>query len=432
MLKKVFSSSLVKNASVYGGTSIVNAAIPFLIMPILTRYMVPADYGLVSIFTVLVTLFSPLIGISTQGAIARQYFNRDKVDMSVYITSCFLILLVSFAAVALIVFLFSGLVGRLSEFPSEWLWTVLLVSFCNFIISVVTTMWQVQSKPLYYGQFQIGQTILNVALSLWLVVALQHTWKGRIHAQVVTATIFAMIGMLVLIRKKWVSFVVKKTYVQHALRFGLPLIPHTIGAVVMTMSDRLFITNMVGLNETGLYSVGYAFGSIIGFIENAFNLAYAPWLFEQLNKDDEMVKQRIVKLTYAYFVIIIGFAVLLSVIGPWFFSFFVGEKFINSKVFVIWIALGFAFGGMYKMVVNYLFYVEKTKVLAWITLSSAILNLPLNYFFIKAFGAIGAAMATTTVSALFFIFTWILSSRYYKMPWSFKTILSGIKRTNDA
>jgi len=72
---------------------------------------------------------------------------------------------------------------------------------------------------------------------------------------------------------------------------------------------------------------------------------------------------------------------------------------------------------MYKMVVNYIFYVEKTKILAWITFAGALTNLALNYVLIKQFGAVGAAMASCFVSIFFFFFTWIFSNKVYKMPW---------------
>lgn len=430
MLKKILSSSLIKNAGIYGGTTVINAAIPFLMMPILTRYMSPSDYGLVSMFSVLLSFVSPIIGVSTHGAIARQYFNKEAIDLPSYITNCLILLIISFLVATFIFFFFSKIISDLSQFPIGWLWTVILVALSNFVITVVTTLWQVQSKPISYGKFQIAQTIVNVILSLWFVVGVGLTWKGRIQAQVITAAIFGILGLVILFRGKWLKPGINKAYIGNALKFGLPLIPHTVGAVVMTMSDRLFITNMVGLNATGLYSVGYAFGSIIGFMENSFNLAYSPWLFGKLNLNDSVVKIKIVKITYLYFIIILLGALSLSLIGPWFIGFFVGKKFEGAQIFVFWIALGFAFSGMYKMVVNYLFYIEKTSVLAWITFSSAILNLPLNYFLINLYGAVGAAMATTIVSGLFFVFTWILSNRYYKMPWLLKTDTLSENQTN--
>ena len=69
------------------------------------------------------------------------------------------------------------------------------------------------------------------------------------------------------------------------------------------------------------------------------------------------------------------------------------------------------------MVVNYIFYIKKTYILAWVTFASAGMNIVLNYFFIKANGAIGAAQATTITFFVQFIMVWILSAKVYKMPW---------------
>lgn len=417
MIVRILKSSLFKSAGMYGGSSIINAAIPFLLMPILTRAMSPSDYGIVAMFSVLFNFSLPFIGVSTHSAIARQYFNKDQVDLKTYLTNCFLILIISSVIVLLLVLIFSHPIAKVSAFPRDWLWVVISSSFCSYIATVVLTLWQMQSKSFPYGIFQIANTLVSVALSLWMVLSLGMSWKGRILAQVITFFLFALIAIYILFRDKWFHFKYNKKYVKSALQYGWPLIPHSIGAVIMTMSDRMFITNMVGLDATGLYSVGYALGSIIGFIENSFNLAYIPWLYERLNRNDEKFKRKIVKFTYIYFTVIISIALLLSFVMPYFLSVFVGKKFLGAQVFVFWVAMSFAFSGMYKMVVNYIFYVGKTQILAWITFSSAIINLPVNYFLIKYYGAVGAAMATCFVSIFFFFLTWVLSNRIYKMPW---------------
>ena len=175
---------------------------------------------------------------------------------------------------------------------------------------------------------------------------------------------------------------------------------------------------MVSVASTGLYSVGFQIGMIIGILEDAFNKAYVPWLFERLKRDRYNDKIMIVKLTYAYFAVIICLALALGVIGPWFLSFFVGPQFGGSGQFVLWIALGFAFNGMYKMVVNYIFYVRKTSMLAWVTFSTAIVSIVINYFAIKYLGAIGAAYTYALISFITFLLVWVLSNRVYHMPWN--------------
>ena len=386
-------------------------------MPVLTRYMSPSDYGIVAMFSVLLSFVSPFTGLIVHGAIQRQYFARDKIDLPVYLANCLLILICSSGLVFLVFYLFAEPISKASSFPKNWLWVVIVVSISQFITFINLTLWQVQLKSRTYGSYQIAQTILNVGLSVWFVVGLEMAWQGRIQAQLFTMIAFGCFGLFILYKGGWIQCTFSKIYIYNALSFGVPLVPHVLGGAMMTMTDRFFITNMVDLNATGLYSVGYQVGMVIGLIENSFNQAYVPWLFEKLKKDKKDINEMIVKVTYVYFLILIVMVFGLSTIAPWFLSFFVGENFVGASVYVFWIALAYAFSGMYKMVVNYIFYVQKTFILAGITFFCAMLNIAFNYYLIKRNGPVGGAQAAALTFFLSFILTWILSNRIYKMPW---------------
>lgn len=66
----------------------------------------------------------------------------------------------------------------------------------------------------------------------------------------------------------------------------------------------------------------------------------------------------------------------------------------GGEQYILWLALAFAFNGMYKMVVNYIFYVEKTYILGLITTLTAIINISLSYFLISRYGAVGVAYSS--------------------------------------
>lgn len=420
LLKQLLNSSLIRSAGIYTVANALNAAIPFFLLPVLTRYLSPADYGMVSMYGVLVSFASAFVGLNADSAISRQYYDRDEIDIRRYISTCLLIFVCSSVLIFIIFFLLAEPLSRITSVPQQWLWTVVIVCAAQFLSRTVLILWQVQVKPKAYGTFQITQTLFNAGLSLLFIIVFGFAWQGRIAGQIIAVVLFAVIAIYILYRDNWLPASVDKSYIIHIFKFGIPLIPHTLGAIIITMTDRIFITNMVGLEATGLYTVGYQVGMIIGIIEDSFNRAYVPWLFERLKANQLSTKFKLVKITYAYFVLILSLAVALSLIAPWFLSFFVGEKFLGSALFVFWIALAYAFSGMYKMVVNYIFYVQKTYILAWITLFAAIINVVLNYLFINMNGAIGAAQATTATLALQFILTWILSSRVYRMPWTLK------------
>jgi O-antigen/teichoic acid export membrane protein len=417
-MKILLESKLFKTAWVYTITSVINSAIPFFMLPILTRYLSPKDYGIVSMFGVLVSFVTPFTGLSVHGAIARMYYEKEKVDIKEYITNCIYVLMTSTLLVTFFFCFFSEVIARISSVPIQVLWMVIVISFTQFITRIVLTLWQVQVKPVQYGIYQISQTALNMILSVGFVVIIGLTWRGRIYSQMISLVVFLVIGLSILIKNKWLKFSYNPKYIKHALGFGIPLIPHALGGVIMTITDRVFITNMVGIETTGVYTVGYQIGMIINLLATSFNQAYVPWLYSKLKENVEEMKLKIVKLTYGYYLAILTLAIILSIVAPLFLSIFVGKEFSQSSIYVIWIALGYAFNGMYFMISSYIFYAQKTSYLAGITFASAVLNIALNYIFISKYGAVGAAQATAIIYLIKFILTWLLSSKLYKMPWN--------------
>lgn len=418
MLNFVTKNSLFKNTGIYTFTSIIDKAIPFLMLPILTRYMSPEDYGIVSMFSLLTTITIPFVGVGVHGAITRQYYNQEEIDIWQYVGNCLFILIISTLITGLIFFIFSGLISSVASFPIKVLWIVVAYSFCQFINTIILSLFQVHKKASLYGSFNILKTLTNFIFSIIFVVGMGLTWKGQIYGQFISVMIFAILAIVYMVKNNWIKFIINKDYILSALIFGIPLIPHALSGSIISMTDRLFITNMVGLSETGVYSVGYQVGSIISVLTVSFNNAYVPWLYEKLKKDEIDTKIKIVKFTYLYFVIIVLIAIFLGLISPCVLQFFLGKSFVDSSIYVIWVSIGYAFNGMYLMVVNYIFYAQKTKSLAIVTFATAILNLILNYFFISEFGAIGAAQATTITFLIKFLFVWFLSNKVLKMPWN--------------
>jgi O-antigen/teichoic acid export membrane protein len=417
MISNLHKSRLFQNTGIYILTSIISAAIPFLLLPILTRYLSPEDYGIATMFSVLITLVSPFIGVNVNGAISRQYYEREQVDIWSYVGNCFYILLTSTILFGTIFFMLADTVSKITSFPTSMFWIVIVYSFSYFINSILLSIWQVQKLPLLYGGFQIAQTLLNLILSLIFITTFKFGWQGRVYGQFVAVVIFSALSLITLIRNKWIKFDFNIYYIKNALYFGIPLIPHALSGIIMSTTDRLMIANMVGLSATGIYTVGYQVGSIINLFAVSFNNAYVPWLYEKLKKDNYSTKVKIVKFTYLYFVLIIIGAIVLGLTALLFLKYVLGKSFIDSSFYVIWIALGYAFQGMYFMVVNYIFYGKKTTKLAWITFISAIINIVLNYFFIRKFGAIGAAQATSLVYLLKFMLVWYFASKVHEMPW---------------
>ena len=419
LLNRVISSSLFRTSGIYTITASINAGIPLLLLPVLTTKLSPEDYGIIAMFQLVTSLLYPIFGMNLESSIARKYFDEDNSDFPSYVgTSLVLVCLNTIVTGTLYFFLFQY-ISDITLIPFEWIKFTLLVAICQFLSSVILTTYQVRIKPINYGFFQIGQSTVNIILTLILVVVLEQSWKGRLNAQIYTGILSAIISLILLYRTNQLKINIKISDVKYALNFGLPLIPHVLGGLLFTAVDRFFLTNMVGLEQTGNYSVAYQLGAIISLGTLAFNNAFTPWLYGELNKNCEIIKLKIVKLTYIYFILISIFSIVIIYIFPLLVKLFVGERFTSIGVYSTFIIWGFVFQGMYYMVTNYIGYVNKTYWLAIVTISVGVLKIPITYYLIKYFGSSGASISYCITFLVFFILTWLLSAKVYKMPWLF-------------
>jgi O-antigen/teichoic acid export membrane protein len=125
-----------------------------------------------------------------------------------------------------------------------------------------------------------------------------------------------------------------------------------------------------------------------------------------------------VKYNYLYFSFLLLMLLLLIFISPFIFS-FLGDNYIGGLK-VIWIiGLGFVFNGMYKMLVNYIFFLEKNKLIFYITLLTALSNILLNLYLIPKIGIIGSALSFMLSCLIELLLTWFLSNSLFPLPWLF-------------
>ena len=404
-------SALARTSGVYVISNVVNSGVPFLLLPVLTRLLEPAGYGVMAMFLIATSLFEPLIGVSTNSAVSRRYFDRDAVDFPAYLTSC---LALTFASVLLVsgVLLAAGSpLARAMSVPSAWLWAAMAVATGRYLVSLLLAVWQVRGEAWRYAALSFAQTFGIFVISLFFIGVLGFGWRGRALGELSALAILALFAMVVLHRQRLIGRAPRRDYVKDAFRFGGGLVPHLYGALLVAATDRFLVAQMVSVEAAGIYVVGAQVATIIVVLERSFNLAWAPWLFERLKRGRPGDLETIRRFTRLYNVVILALALGLAALAPAMLGLLVGPRFVGAAEFVVWLALGAAFTGMYKMVVNSIFYHNQTHLLAWVTFGVGAVNVPLSYLLIRWNGAVGAAQGTALSMLLSYLATLWLARR---------------------
>lgn len=422
-LKNFLGSNLFKSSSVYTIAGFLNSALPLLLLPFLTDKLSPADYGIVAMFQLIISFLYPFVGLNLEAAIAREYFDLDKNSLSKYIGNCILLSIASISIIFSIIYLGNEYVEKIFSVPNRLIYSALIVCFFQFIIAISLSIFQISQKPYPYVYLQLSQTFINAILTLFFIYYLKETWNGRINAQIFTFSLFALISFLYLKIRIKLIFHLSKKNIKKAITFGLPLVPHALGAILFTAIDRIFLTKLFGLEQTGNFSIAFQLGAVISLLTNSFNNAFVPWLYNNLNKNSNEINLKIVKNTYYYFILIFMLAFILTLTFPFIVKIFVNKKYSNINFYSFFIIIGFVFQGMYFMVTNYITYAKKTYIQAIITFFVALLKIPITYFSLKQLGPIGASISFGLTYFIFFIITWIYSTYVFPMPWNiFKKI----------
>ena len=413
------NNKLLSGSVVYLVSNILNAAIPFVLLPILTRYLSPAEYGQVAMFQTLIAALAAFTGMSVHGAAIRKYYDADvtKESLREYIGACFQILLASSTVTFLVLFFFKEDLSQLLGLEERWVLWAVVVSAAGFVINMRLGQWQARKAVLQYGALQISSSLANMLLSLLLVVILLDGVEGRINGQLWALSLFAVISLGLLLKDNLLALSLRPDFLSEALKFGVPLIPHVLGLFLLNAVDRVVINAELGLEKAGIYMVAVQLAAVMGIFCDAINKAYVPWLFERLGRDVLVEKQQIVRWTYRYFVAALLVSVLAFIIGPFFVVLVAGERYAEAGSVFGWLALGQAFRGMYLMVTNYIFYSKKTGLLSVSTIGAGVLNVGLLMLLVNMFGLVGAAVAYAASMALRFLFTWRVAQMRHPMPW---------------
>ena len=412
-------SAFFKGSFTYLSGSVLNSALPLLVLPVLTRYLTPTDFGFVATATVLTQILSVFIGVNAYGLVARSHFDNDPEDLRNLLSTGMWISVAVTGVSLLLVLLLGPPIARLTEFPAAWLPAVIFIAFTMVLQTNYLSLVQARSEPLRYISIQTISGMLNLGLAVWFVVGWRMDWHGRIWALIAAQGVVALICLRGLVfRLGLLRPIFLRTSYQQLMAFGLPLIPHAIGGWVMTMAARLYLNNMATVADTGLYSVAFNLTSPLALILGAANSAYLPALYQHLSSKDGCDKVRLCRILLAVGFSLPILAVLCAFAVRWVLPWLVGERFYGASDFVLWMALTYAMQGIYFIFGNFVVYSKKTSLMTWradflgglVMLIACPLLIHLN-------GPLGAAQAAFVAFAASTLGCISAAQKAYPMPW---------------
>jgi O-antigen/teichoic acid export membrane protein len=183
------------------------------------------------------------------------------------------------------------------------------------------------------------------------------------------------------------------------LLFGLPLIASGIASRFLNIGDRFLLLAYLGPEATAVYEWAARFGGVVNvFLVQSFVLAFTVLGLKSL---DESGSADLHRQSFRHFAALAGWVTLGLALFVADVSRLLTDdpEFIATEALVLLVGGGFAFYGLYFVVVNVLYAAGRTAAVALTVGAAALLNLGLNAVLIPTMGIAGAAVATLVAYA---------------------------------
>jgi len=390
---------------------------PFLLLPVLTTMLTPAQFGEVTSFLVLTALLANLAGLSAHGFVSVRFFKSTTELFKTLVSSSIATMGATHAVALLIVGLFFPLLANALGLPLVYALLAVLAAFFLTLNLIFLAIFQSSGQPMMYLHARLVQGIFELALCVGLIYLVAADASSRIYSYTVAVAASALVGLYYCKRNGQVGSSVDRGSMRNLVIFGVPMLPHIVAGTAITYMDRLVVSSQLGTESLGIYMVAMQIGmGMIALIE-PLNKALAPWLFERLSNGELEVRHMIVRRTYQLYIALAIMGVLVASVANIFFDTLVGEKFSAARSLIPWMVAGYVLQGMYYSVVNYMFYAERTGRLSMVTGTTAAVGCAISYTLTSAFGLQGAAASFLVNNTLMFALVWVVAAKAVPMPW---------------
>jgi O-antigen/teichoic acid export membrane protein len=279
----------------YGIGGIAAQLFQYLTLPIYTRNLTQAEFGLVALLESILYLSVALITFSIERAAQRFYFDKRLTPKRVF-SSALIWLAVSGLVWVLIVFLAEiGSLVSYASIPPGGPLLIVLSAWASGVCGLAIVYFQVSEKPLLFNFLNLVRGSGIFALAYYFI---EHNEMGVIGYLlcITAANIMAATFSLRFLTKDW-QFSIDPPLIKEMLLFSSPFVPTVLGALLLTMGGRFFLSAFSTLEEVAAYTFLSKVSLAYLMCATAINTALGPVLYKVLAEelDDKKILMSILK-----------------------------------------------------------------------------------------------------------------------------------------
>ncbi|MCL1044141.1 oligosaccharide flippase family protein [Shewanella electrodiphila] len=403
---------IIKGASYTFIFKILGVFLGFVTNLYLARNYGAEAVGILAVFTTIYifgSLFSH-IGFSTSLLRIVPESKQDKLNsVGRTVTKVYFLITLSSIFVSVLMYTLSESLS-LYFFDGKYLDLLGLGSLFFFFFSIYNInliLYRAKEEVRSFAFFQFFQPFLF----LCLVISIGFGWLDYSNTIVYSLFITYLI-LFVITSKQLIGLItIEEKETKYSLKdlviMSLPMFITSSMWLIISQTDILMLSSMVGNDEVGIYSIVAKIGMLVSFILTSVNMILAPKIaLLYYNSDEIGLKELTKKTARLTFYITLPIILILLVFGKFILALF-GSEFVSGYYALVIISFGQLVGCACGSVGHFLNMTGSQVIFNKIMMFATVINVFLNYTLIPYYGLVGASVASL-ISIVF----WNLASRY--------------------
>ncbi|MFL6277045.1 MAG: lipopolysaccharide biosynthesis protein [Blastocatellia bacterium] len=410
----------------FGIGSVVNSAFGLILVPLYTRYLRAAEFGVLSLLTITLTLVTIVLKFGLNHAFFRHYYDtEDPAHRRRIVGSTLGFLLISSVLSTGLLYLIapqmSWLVFSGDASNASLLRLIFFISFFEIISVIPDSILRANFKSAHYSALNITAFVVQLAVICYLVIFVEASVENVLRGRLIGSAFEAVIFFFVVRRDLSLSFSSKE--LRGMLAFGTPLIFNQIAMTLFKMIDRFFLERYGKARDVGVYAIANTLVSVVSVLATVpFSQVWTVMRFSVMNEEgaEEYYSRVLTYITFVSMFLSLGVAAIA------------GDGLLRFARSDYWPAAGIIPLLAQAMVLdsaardlNIGITLKKRTIYAPITIAIALaFNIALNFALIPRYGSWGAAVSTLLSYAAFCGLRFWASNLFYKVRYEWGRVFT--------
>ena len=356
-----------------------------------SRLLGGSGYGQLKLYNISVSIVTILFSLQTQTTLANARVEYPEEAQKGYQSSIMTLSVLFFGLCTGLVLVFLKPLSLGLELEPMIILLLLFQAFGNFCVEFLN------KKNVY--EFRAGwnmvlsMVMVLVPLALAVVLILQMPYETRYVGRVIANSVsYGVVGTAVcvgiLLRGRTYFH---REYWKFCLVLALPAVFHNLSDLILNQMDSLMLNALMNTAAVGYYGNAWGFANFLFILFQALNNIWCAYFFEEMkNGQRQAMLEKTRNFLEVFTILSCGFMLL----APEVYHVYAPKEFWVATMVIPLFTAAYYVNFLCTFPVNFEYYHKRPKAVAVITVSSSLLNLVLNFVFIRAMGMAGAAVAT--------------------------------------